>query len=92
MSSIVILNIGLELATSGAAEVTTQPKKVSVFLELVNILCSFQWAAVVAVEHTPRDREVAGSNPAGCWALFFSLFYRISGVSLIRFLVVVQHR
>ena len=23
-------------------------------------------------EHTPRDREVMGSNPARCWAFFFS--------------------
>ena len=26
-----------------------------------------------AVEHTPRDREVVDSNPAGCWAFFSSL-------------------
>ena len=25
-----------------------------------------------SVEHTPRDRVVVGSNPAGCWAFFFS--------------------
>ena len=23
-----------------------------------------------AVEHTPHDKEVVGSNPAGCWAFF----------------------
>ena len=39
------------------------------------------WAEIVkssgcstAVEHTPRDREVVGLNPAGCWAFFSSLF------------------
>ena len=36
-----------------------------------------------AVEHTPHDREVVGSNPAGYWA-FSSLFYLISRVSLIQ--------
>ena len=31
------------------------------------------WAEVVAVvEHTPCDKETVGSNPAGCWASFFS--------------------
>ena len=29
-----------------------------------------------AVEPTPRDIEVVGSNPAGCWS--FSLLYLIS--------------
>ena len=53
-----------------------------------------------SVEHTPRDKEVVGSNPAGCWA-FFSLLFRfpfsvslslsISGVSLIRSLIKVHH-
>ena len=27
------------------------------------------------VEHTPRDREVMGSNPAGCWAFFSTLSF-----------------
>ena len=35
-----------------------------------------------AVEHTPRNREVVGSNPAGCWA--FSLIYPLSSASLIQ--------
>ena len=50
------------------------------------------------VEHTPRDREVVGSNPASCWALFSSLFslYGISlsiyqGLSIIRSLTEVQN-
>ena len=31
------------------------------------------------VEHTPRDKDVIGLNPAGCWAfLFSSLFYQRS--------------
>ena len=42
-----------------------------------------------AVEHTPRDREVEGSDPAGCWAC--SPLYLISSVSLIRSLMGVQH-
>ena len=49
---------------------------------------------VVAVEHTPWNLEVVGSNPAGCWA-FCSSFYLIlfsftSGVSLIKSLKEVQ--
>ena len=35
-----------------------------------------------AVEHTPRGREVVGSNPTRCWA--FPLLYLISRASLIR--------
>ena len=32
-----------------------------------------------AVEHTPRDKDVMGLNPAGCWAfLFSSLSYQQS--------------
>ena len=51
----------------------------------------------IAVEHTIRDREVVGSNPARCWAFFNTLsFYvflslSISGVSLIRSFTEVQH-
>ena len=41
------------------------------------------------VEHMPCDREVMGSNPAGCWA--FSLLYLISSASLIRSHMEVQH-
>ena len=43
-----------------------------------------------AIEHMPRDREVVGSNPDGCWAFFSLLFLSlylslsISGVCLIR--------
>ena len=40
-----------------------------------------------AVEPTPHERELVGSNPAWCWA--FSLLYSIRSVSLIRSLVVV---
>ena len=49
-----------------------------------------------AVEHTPQDREVVGSNTAG-WRLFsllhLSLYLplSVSGVSLIRSLAEVQH-
>ena len=37
-----------------------------------------------AVEHTPHDREVMGSNPARCWA---NKLYPIRSVSLIRSLM-----
>ena len=30
------------------------------------------------VVHTPRDREVVDSNPAGCWAFFSSLSFSVS--------------
>ena len=43
-----------------------------------------------ALEHTPRNQEVAGSNPAWCWAFFlllsFSsnyLFHNIGKLSLV---------
>ena len=35
-----------------------------------------------AAERTARNREVVGSNPAGCWA--FSLIYPLSSASLIQ--------
>ena len=45
-----------------------------------------------AVEHTPRDKEVVGSNHAGLQLFFFSsLLYTISSVSLIRSFMEVQH-
>ena len=38
-----------------------------------------------AVEHTPHNKEVMGSNPACCWAFFLLLsFPTTSGVSLLR--------
>ena len=43
-----------------------------------------------AIEHTPRDREVLGSNSAECRA-FSSILYPISSVSLFRSLTEVQH-
>ena len=36
-----------------------------------------------AVEGTPYDREVVGSNTARCWG-FYSLLYPISSASLIQ--------
>ena len=36
-----------------------------------------------AVDGTPHDREVVGSNPAGCWA-FYSLLYPIISAPLIQ--------
>ena len=52
----------------------------------------------IAVEHTPREHDVLGSNPAGCWgfpllflSLYSSLSLSISGVSLIRSLTEAQH-
>ena len=40
-----------------------------------------------AVEHTPRNLDVVGSNPAGCWAfLFLLLLLSISSLSLPTFL------
>ena len=38
------------------------------------------------VEHTPRDLEVVGLNPTGCWAFYssFLLLSFTSGVSIIR--------
>ena len=50
---------------------------------------SFKSLGSGLAEHTPRDREVEGSNPAGCWAC--SPLYLISSVSLIRSLMGVQH-
>ena len=38
--------------------------------------CSMGSGCITAVEHTPHDREVVGSNPAGCWAFFSSLSYQ----------------
>ena len=35
-----------------------------------------------AVERMPCNREVMGSNPAGCWA--FSLIYPLSSASFIQ--------
>ena len=63
----------------------------------------FMWAVVVAqvVAHLTMGQEVQGSNPCGSWAfslvsfcsvLFSSLSHlSISGASLIRSLVEVQH-
>ena len=44
------------------------------------------------VEHTSCDQEVMGSNPAGCWGVFFFYFYLFllsftCGVSLTRSLM-----
>ena len=43
-----------------------------------------------AVDHTPRDREVLGSNPAEC-RNFSSILYPINVASLIRSLTEVLH-
>ena len=43
---------------------------------------SWQWLQH-AIEHTPRDKEVVGSNPAGAGIL---LLYPISGASFVKFL------
>ena len=38
-----------------------------------------------AVEHTPHNKEVMGSNPVWCWAFLLLLsFPTTSGVSLLR--------
>ena len=41
-------------------------------------------------EHKPHDRKVVSSKPTGWWD-FFSLFYSISCVSLIKSLTEVHH-
>ena len=41
----------------------------------------FGGCSTVVIECMPRDREVVGSNPTGCWD--FPLFYSISSASLI---------
>ena len=46
------------------------PTKSTLLTSNSNISHHSCWSTVV--EHTPRDREVVGSNPAGCWASFFS--------------------
>ena len=33
------------------------------------------YSCSTAVEHTPQNLEVIGSNPAGCWALFFFFLF-----------------
>ena len=44
-------------------------------------------SCATAVEHTPCDQEVVGSNPAEYWAFFFFYLFLLSftsGVSYIR--------
>ena len=41
--------------------------KCSLLSTNIQILCR---CSCTAVKHTPRDREVLGLNPTGCWAFF----------------------
>ena len=70
------------------AVVGVLPQEVAVQLEVAadgreNLAAINVWKKCAAVERTPRNIEVVGSNPTRCWA-FFPLLYPLSSVSLIQ--------
>ena len=72
-----------------ASEGETPPRWDMILFLSYNSQTSRGSCCSTVVEHMTRDRKIVGSNPAGCWASSF--LYLISGVSLIRSNMEVQH-
>ena len=65
---------------TGRTRRTLSEKSYKLICRSVLVFLQLGSGCSTVVEHTPRGREVVGSNSAGCWAFFSSLSYQKYGL------------